>query len=475
MIIWVSMSPSSSKIRLRFAPSPTGYLHVGGARTALYNYLLARQKKGIFILRIEDTDLERSTPESIQAILDGMTWLGLEWDEGPFFQTKRFELYHQHIQKLVDEKKAYPCFCTAEVLDQKRKLAQTEKRKPMYDRTCWRLSEAEVQKRLSTDPHCIRFKSADEGETVIHDIIKGNVVVSNKELDDLIIQRSDKSPTYNFTVVVDDVTMGITHVIRGDDHLNNTPRQIQLYEALGFPLPLFAHVPMILGADKQRLSKRHGATSVMAYRDSGYLPDALLNYLVRLGWSYKDQEIFTRPDMIEKFSLESVSGSAGIFNAEKLLWLNGVYIREADPATLAKLTLPFLQNKGITEVDLNLLTEAIKISQEKVKTLVEMAEMVDFFFKENPADEKLIEKFFTAETKPILAMVVKDLEAIENWNQESIAKVFTDLIQKTGLGLGKIAQPVRVALTGRTISPGVYEILRLLEKQESLNRVRKYL
>lgn len=470
------MSPSSSKIRLRFAPSPTGYLHVGGARTALYNYLLARQKGGMFILRIEDTDLERSTPESIQAILDGMTWLGLEWDEGPFFQTKRFDLYHQQIQKLVNEKKAYPCFCTSEILDQKRKQAQASKQKPMYDRTCFRLTVEEVQKkRTAGEPYCIRFKSADEGETVIHDIIKGDVVVSNKELDDLIIQRTDKSPTYNFTVVVDDVTMGITHVIRGDDHLNNTPRQIQLYEALGYPLPLFAHVPMILGTDKQRLSKRHGATSVMAYRDSGYLPDALLNYLVRLGWSYKDQEIFTRPEMIEKFSLESVSHSAGVFNAEKLLWLNGVYIRQANPADLARLTIPFLQNKGITEVDLNLLTEAIKISQEKVKTLVEMADMVDFFFKENPADEKLIEKFFNAETQITLELVVKELEALSNWDYDSIAKVFNDLIQKTGLGLGKIAQPVRVALTGRTISPGVYEILHLLGKQESLKRVRKFL
>ncbi|MBI4411555.1 MAG: glutamate--tRNA ligase [Deltaproteobacteria bacterium] len=466
---------STPKPRLRFAPSPTGHLHIGGARTALYNYLLARQTGGTFILRIEDTDLERSTPESIQAILNGMNWLKLKWDEGPFFQTKRFDLYQQHIDKLLKEGKVYPCFCTAEELDRKRKQAQSEKRKPMYDRTCFNLIKEEVRQKIDAgQPYCIRFKSPDSGETVVHDVIKGDVVVANKELDDLIIRRTDGSPTYNFTVVVDDVTMAITHVIRGDDHLNNTPRQIQLYEALGYPLPIFAHVPMILGSDRQRLSKRHGATSVIAYKEMGYLPDALLNYLARLGWSYKDQEEFTRPELIEKFSLKSCSVSAGVFNPEKLLWLNGVYIRKAKPDDLTTLIIPFLEKKGIQHIDKAVLLEGVKISQEKVKTLVEMAEMVDFFFMEVEPDEKLKVKFFTDETRPILKKIIDRLNALDPWAHDPIAAVFNHLVVETALGLGKIAQPVRVALTGRTVSAGVFEIIRILGKEKTLERIKKF-
>ncbi len=466
---------TDTKPRFRFAPSPTGYLHIGGARTAFYNYLLARKWGGTFILRIEDTDLERSTPESIQAILDSMKWLGLEWDEGPYFQTQRFEIYNQHIEKLILEKKAYPCFCTPQELEAKRKQAHAEKRKPIYDRTCFKLSESEVQKRKTEAPYCIRFHSPDEGDIVVHDVIKGDVRTASRELDDLIIRRADGSPTYNLTVVVDDVTMGITHVIRGDDHLNNTPRQIQLYQAFGYPLPIFAHVPMILGADKQRLSKRHGATSVMAYQEMGYLKEALLNYLVRLGWSFKDQEVFTREEMIEKFSLEAVSPSAGIFNPEKLLWLNGVYIRQSQPDYLADLTLPFLEKKGITPVDPKILLEGIKISQEKVKTLVEMVEMIDFFFVKNRPDEKLILKFFTEETKPWIKEVIEGLKNLTPWNHDSIASVFNDSVQKSGLGLGKIAQPFRVGLTGRTISPGIFDVIRILGKEKTAERMSLYL
>ncbi len=466
---------NSQKIRVRFAPSPTGHLHVGGARTALYNFLLARQQKGTFILRIEDTDLERSTPESIQAILDGMSWLGLTWDEGPFYQTKRFDLYKQHADLLLKEKKAYRCFCTPELLDQKRKLAQAEKRKPMYDRTCLALSDEEVKNKMSQgEKFCLRFKSPNDGETIIHDVVKGDVTVSNKELDDLIIARTDGSPTYNFTVVVDDVTMNVTHVIRGDDHLNNTPRQIQLYEAFGYPTPIFAHVPMILGADKQRLSKRHGATSVMAYRDMGYLPQALLNYLARLGWSYKDQEIFSMEELIEKFSLESVSGSAGVFNNEKLLWLNGVYIRETKPEVLMDLVLPFLEKKGITNPDKNILLEGIKISQEKVKLMTELADMVDFFFIDVAPDSKLIDKFFNQEAKPVLQKVEKTLSSLAIWDHDSLSQAFNGLVAETGLGLGKLAQPVRVAVTGRTVSAGVFEIIRILGKEKTLSRIRTY-
>lgn len=464
-----------TKPRIRFAPSPTGYLHIGGARTALYNWLLAKKMGGTFILRIEDTDLERSTPESIQAILDGMKWLGLEWDEGPFFQTKRFELYQQHIDKLVAEKKAYPCFCSPEVLESKRKLAQAEKRKPMYDRTCLKLTDGEIEKKKKGgEKFCIRFKSPDEGEIVVHDLIKGDVATNNKELDDLIIRRTDGSPTYNFTVVVDDVTMQITHVIRGDDHLNNTPRQIQLYEALGYPLPQFAHVPMILGADKKRLSKRHGATSVVAYRDMGYLPEALLNYLARLGWSYKDQEIFTIPDMIEKFSLESVSKSAGIFNPEKLLWLNGVYIRQAKPETLAELTIPFLTAKGIANPDQNILIRAVTISQEKVKTMAEMSDMVDFFFTRIEPAEELKTKFFTPESGKNLGLIAASLQKLEYPDRATIEKVFAEIIAQTGQNLGKIAQPVRIALTGRAVSPGIYEIIEIMGITETLKRLTPF-
>lgn len=467
---------TTNNIRVRFAPSPTGHLHIGGARTALYNFLLAKQMSGTFILRIEDTDLERSTPESIKAIIDGMQWLQLNWDEGPFYQTNRFPIYHQHIDKLLREKKAYPCFCTAEELDAKRKQAQAEKRKPMYDRNCLKMTETEVKEKIALQtPHCIRFKSPDTGETIVNDVVKGPVVVANKELDDLIIRRSDGSPTYNFVVVVDDVTMNITHVIRGDDHLNNTPRQIQLYEAFGYPSPVFAHVPMILGADKQRLSKRHGATSVMSYKDMGYLPEALINYLVRLGWSYQDQEIFTTSELIEKFNLEHVSKSAGIFNPEKLLWLNGIHIRQTSAEVLAEQTIPFLQKKGIVDFDRPVMIKAIEASKEKVKTLIELADLIDFLYLEIQPEEKLIQKFFTPDIKPIVGQTANSLFEIKDWSHENIAQVFNNKVAETGLGLGKIAQPFRVALTGRSISPGVFDVIYLLGKETSLKRIHRYL
>lgn len=464
------------KPRLRFAPSPTGYLHVGGARTALYNYLLARQLGGDFILRIEDTDLERSTSESIQAILDGMKWLKMEWDEGPYFQTKRFDLYNQYIDQLIKEKKAYPCFCTSQELEAKRELAQKEKRKPMYDRCCVRRLPEEVKNLLQKNtPHCIRFYSRDEGSIIINDLVKGRVEIAEKELDDLIIRRTDGSPTYNFTVVIDDMTMEITHVIRGDDHLNNTPRQIQLYQAFGATPPQFAHLPLILGTDKKRLSKRHGATSVMAYFEMGYLPDALVNYLARIGWAYKDQEVFTKQDLIEKFSIESVSKAAGVFNPEKLLWLNGLYIRESKPEDLAKLLPHYLEKRGIISNDFNLLVELVKISQEKSKTLEEMADLVDFAFKETIPDEALQNKFLGKENKPYLKLVYDRLEKLENFDIAGITHIFTTLVQETGLKLGQIAQPIRVALSGKSISSGIYEMIRILGKKVCLARISKYL
>jgi glutamyl-tRNA synthetase len=335
-----------SDIRLRFAPSPTGYLHVGGARTALFNWLLARKLGGTFILRIEDTDVARSTEESVNAILEGMQWLGLDWDEGPFFQSDLFPVYREYVRKLLDQGNAYRCYCTAEELEAKRELAMAEGRKPKYDGTCRGLAGE-----IPGKPFAVRFRAPRDGVTAFDDLVKGHISFNNEELDDLIIQRSDGTPIYNFTVVIDDATMRVSTVIRGDDHISNTPRQILLYQALGFPVPRFAHVPMILGSDKARLSKRHGATSVMAYRDMGYLPEAMVNYLVRLGWSHGDDEIFSREELIEKFTVEAIGKSAGVFNPDKLLWLNAHYIKTGDPSRLAELLLPFLRERGVDPAD----------------------------------------------------------------------------------------------------------------------------
>ena len=332
-------------VRTRFAPSPTGYLHIGGARTALFNFLFARHYGGKFILRIEDTDRERSTPEAMQAILDAMKWLDLDYDEGPFYQTERYPLYKEKIKELVASGKAYPCTCAPAELDAKRQLAQKEKRKPAYDGTC-RPAEGVIAPLPNDKSYTVRFRSPRDGSTVVKDLIKGDVVFDNRELDDLIIARSDGTPTYNFCVVVDDIEMAITHIIRGDDHLSNTPRQIQLYQALGRELPEFAHVPLILGTDKARLSKRHGATSVTAYRDMGYFPDAVVNYLVRLAWSHGDQEIFSRQELIDKFTLENVGKSAGVFNPEKFLWVNFQYLKTKPLSQLAEDIIPFIEAKG---------------------------------------------------------------------------------------------------------------------------------
>src|SRR3990172_1344364 len=345
------------EIRTRFAPSPTGYLHIGGARTALFNYLFARHHKGKFILRIEDTDVARSTEESTQAILDGMQWLALNWDEGPYFQSKRFELYKEHAYKFLEMGKAYKCYCTAEELEQRRGEAIKQGKPPKYDGRCRNKKDEQGK------PFAIRFKVLP-GTTLVKDIIKGKVAFENDEIEDLIILRSDGTPTYNLCVVVDDATMEITHVIRGDDHLNNTPKQILMYEAFGYHVPVFAHLPMILGSDKTRLSKRHGATSVMAYKEMGYLPHALVNYLARLGWSHGDQEIFSMEELIEKFSLDSVGKSSGVFNPEKLLWLNQHYIKNSGPEELAPLLLPFWKELGVDASDDKRLVPIIKTDRK---------------------------------------------------------------------------------------------------------------
>jgi glutamyl-tRNA synthetase len=458
-----------TQVIVRFAPSPTGFLHIGGARTALFNWLLARNTGGKFILRIEDTDQVRSTKESIEAILDSMTWLGLDWDEGPVYQTDRLSLYREHVERLVREEKAYPCYCTPEELEERRQKALQEKRKPKYDGHCLSL-KAPVPGRTPA----IRFKTPRHGVTVLKDLIKGTIEFANEELDDLIIQRSDGWPTYNFSAVVDDAIMNITHVIRGDDHVNNTPRQILLYEAFGYPLPQFAHVPMILGADKTRLSKRHGATSVMAYKDMGFLPQALVNYLVRLGWAHGDQEVFTQKELIGKFALENVGKSAAVFNTEKLLWLNGLYIRQEKPETLADLLLPFLEQRGFHPRSPSWLIEVIKTLQERSKTLVEMVESAEFYFRSDfPMEEKAVKKYLTENIKEPVQMLMAKMESVQALDEKALEEVFKEIVTARGIKLGALAQAVRVALTGKSVSPGIYEVLKIVGKEEALQRIKK--
>lgn len=457
-------------IRVRFAPSPTGYLHVGGARTALFNWLYARHHGGTFILRIEDTDTERSTRESVDAILQGMEWLGLDWDEGPYFQTDNFPLYAEHIDKLLEEGKAYRCWCTPEELDAKREAAMKEGRKPKYDGTCRNRSDQPIDR-----PHVIRFKAPAEGVTVFDDLIKGRISFPNDELDDLIIRRTDGSPTYNFCVVIDDALMKISHVLRGDDHVNNTPRQIQLYEALGYPVPLFAHVPMILGSDKARLSKRHGATSVIAYRDMGYLPEGLLNYLVRLGWSHGDDEIFSREEMIRLFDIAQVGRAPSVFNPEKLNWLNAHYIKQLSPEQLALLLHPHLDSAGITEAECALIdvTRVCQVLQERAQTLGEMAQRALFFFRAPVEfDRDAVAKFDPAHLGMVFSEVAQALPGDDvAVTAEEIDALLKGLCQDKGWKMPQVGQPVRIALSGGTQAPGIGEIVSVLGCAETRRRL----
>jgi glutamyl-tRNA synthetase len=465
-----------TEVRTRFAPSPTGYLHIGGARTALFNYLFARHHGGKFILRIEDTDRERSTPEAIKTILDAMTWLGLDWDEGPFYQTERYPLYKEKIRELLSKGRAYPCVCTPEELAARRELAQKEKRKPMYDGTC-RPIEGVVSPLPQDKPYTIRFRSPQQGSTIVKDAVKGEVIFDNRELDDLIIARSDGAPTYNFCVVVDDIDMSITHIIRGDDHLTNTPRQIQLYQALDHEPPKFAHVPLILGTDKSRLSKRHGATSVTAYRDMGYLPEAVVNYLVRLAWSYGDQEIFSRDELIEKFTLDNVGKSAGVFNPEKFLWVNFHYLKSQPLARLAAEIVPYIQARGwVVPQDKAWLEKVISTLRERAKTLVELVDSARFFLTEDIlVDEKAAQKFLTPEVARPLSQLMERLGSLEDFSESNVEKAFAAVLQEFALPMGKLAQPVRVALTGSTVSPGIHDVIVVLGKGRTLRRLRSAL
>ena len=460
------------KVRVRFAPSPTGHLHIGGVRTALFNWLFARSHQGVFILRIEDTDQGRSTEESIQAIIAGMHWLGLDWDEGPYRQTERMQVYKEHVDRLLKEGKAYPCYCTAEELEERRKQALAAKRIPKYDGRCRDL-KSPVPDRIPA----VRFKAPAEGATIVDDLVKGRVVYENTQHDDLIIIRSDGWPTYNFCVVVDDATMGITHVIRGDDHLNNTPRQIQLYHAFCYTAPQFAHLPMILGPDKTRLSKRHGATSVTAYEEMGYLPEALVNYLVRLGWSCKDQEVFNRQELIEKFSLDHVGKSAAVFNPEKLLWLNSHYIAHMEPAGIIKCLRPFLIREGLitekTSLDEPWMGKVIAALKERCRTFIEMANAARYFFLEEVEfDEQAAAKFLVPENKEILEVLLQGIEGLTELSQENIDRLFRSIMEARGLKMGQVAQPLRVALTGRTVSPGIFEVIDILGKDRVTRRLR---
>jgi len=455
-------------VRTRFAPSPTGHLHIGSARTALFNWLFSKHHGGIFILRIEDTDKARSTEESTRGIFGALEWLGLDWDEGPFYQSHRTHIYREHLEILLNRGKAYRCYCDPDELEEKRKLALSEGEKPKYDGKCRELNKVYPDK-----PFAIRFKAPQRGQTEVNDRIKGKIVFENSELDDLILCRRDGTPTYNFVVVVDDVTMEITHIIRGDDHLNNTPRQILLYQALNYPLPQFAHMPLTLGKDKARLSKRHGATSVMAYKEMGYLPQAMVNFLVRLGWSYGDQEIFSKDELVEKFSLENVGKSAGIFSPEKLLWLNGHYIKQEADENLARLLIPFLEKRGVRVDDITYLVNIVKGFKERCKTLDEMADAALFYFKDEISYEpQAAKKFLTPQMAAIFTEMISRFEKMRDFSEKEIEEIFNQIKSERNMPLGQLAQPHRVALTGGTASPGIYEVMANLGKERVIKRLR---
>lgn len=454
--------------RTRFAPSPTGFLHIGGARTALYCWLEARRRGGEFILRIEDTDRERSTQEAVQAILDGMQWLGLDHDEGPFYQTLRMDRYREVAEQLIRAGKAYYAYETREELDAMRAEAMAKGLKPRYNGYYRDRNEP-----FRDDPNrVIRFKNPTSGSVVFHDKVKGRIEWSNEELDDLVIFRSDGFPTYNFAVVVDDVDMRITDVIRGDDHVNNTPRQINIYEALGAPVPAFAHLPMILGPDGTKLSKRHGAVSVMQYRDDGFLPHALLNYLVRLGWSHGDQEIFSRQEMIDLFAIEDVNQSASRFDIEKLSWLNQHYFKHDDPEALAPHFLWHLDAAGYDVANGPKPADVIVALRDRVQTFKDMAERAAVWYRPlEHYDEAAVAKHLTAAAAAPLADVRERLAALDAWTPESVHGALHATAEALQLGLGKIAQPLRVAMTGTQVSPSIDHTVFLAGRAQALARI----
>ncbi len=456
-------------VRTRFAPSPTGYLHIGGVRTALYSWLHAKQKGGEFILRIEDTDRERSTQESVDAILEGMEWIGLDYDEGPIFQTDRFDRYAEVINQLLEQGDAYHCYCSREELDEMRETQRANKEKPRYNGKCRERKDVP-----NGGEAVIRFRNPHEGDVVINDLIKGEIVINNRELDDLIIARSDGTPTYNLTVVVDDLDMGITHVIRGDDHINNTPRQINMMKALGATLPKFAHAPMILGDDGKRLSKRHGAVGVMQYRDDGYFPQAVLNYLLRLGWSHEDQEIFTKDEMIDLFNIENVNGAPSTFNTKKLIWVNEQTMKTMPADDIIEHLQWHLSKQTLDTSNGPELVDVVEAHRDRAKTLKELVSGIRYYFEDfTEYDEKSAKKHFKTASAGILQHLQDKFSQLENWQAEDIDNAIKESCDELDLGMGKVGPALRVAVTGTSMSPSLDITLALIGKERTLARLVK--
>jgi glutamyl-tRNA synthetase len=480
----------NGEVRVRFAPSPTGHLHVGGARTALFNWLFARKKSGRFILRIEDTDMERSTEESYRSVVDAMRWLGLTWDEGPttggdfgpYFQSERRHLYKEWAEKLMSEGKAYICFCSQEDLARMREDLKKQGKDIKYDRRCRDLSSEEVERRISTgEPHVVRFKIPLGGQTIVEDIVKGHITFENPTLDDFVIMKSDGYPTYNFACVVDDALMEITHVIRGDDHLSNTPKQIQVYQASGADLPQFAHVPMIMGPDKTRLSKRHGATAIGQFREDGYLPEAMVNYLALLGWAYDDSaQIFRTDDLISKFSLDRVSSTSAVFDYDKLQWLNGEYMKHVSAGRRVEVVLPHLEKVGLIATPLDeerraFVARVVEVVGERLKVGQQIIALAAFFFREEVEfDQESAEKFLKRHyIGPAFRLLEDRLSKLADFTAATIEPVMRGLISEMGLKTGDLFQPVRVAMTGSRHSPDLLKLMEVLGKDEVLKRLQK--
>ena len=455
-------------VRTRFAPSPTGSLHVGGIRTALFSWLHAKHNAGEFILRIEDTDRERSTDEATKIILDGMSWLNLDYDKGPYFQSKRLERYKEIIQQLIESDNAYYCYCSKEKLDVMREEAMKEGKKPRYNGSC---RDRSAPPPKDVDP-VVRFKTPFDGSVVIDDLVQGKVVFQNIELDDLIIARTDGTPTYNLTVVVDDIDMEITDIVRGDDHLNNTPRQVNIFNALGVPQPNYAHIPMILGVDGKKLSKRDAASSILEYRDKGYLPEALLNYLVRLGWSKGDQEIFSIDEMISEFDLRSVNKSASSINPKKLLWLNQHYIKNSDNEKLIFMLNSFFDDMNISTDSGPDLSDLVSVQKDRIETVKDLAEQSTFFYEDfKKYDEKMAEKYLQPVLLKPFKVLYEEFDNNTSWDNENIKSILNKLAEEFDIKIGKLAQPLRVAITGKNVSPGIYDTVRLLGREKTLKRL----
>ena len=463
-------------VRTRFAPSPTGFLHVGGARTALYSWAYARQSKGAFILRVEDTDLERSTQQSVDAILQSMTWLGLDWDEGPFFQMQRLDRYKAVAESLIAAGHAYPCWATKDELDAMREEQRAKGLKPRYDGR-WRPERAKAAGLVPPADRApvIRFRTPDTGDVGWDDLVKGPISFPNSELDDLVILRADGVPTYNFGVVVDDLDMDITHVIRGDDHVNNTPRQIHIFNAMGRPLPRFGHVPMILGPDGERLSKRHGAVSVTQYLDEGYLPEALLNYLARLGWSHGNEEVFSMAQFVEWFDLEHASRSPAQFDPEKLLWLNQHYIKQANNERLAALVAPVLARLGFDATRGPALAPVVALLKDRATSILHLAEAATLFYGDGEPGAALVEQHLTEAVLPAMRMLVAKLNELPSWDKASISGAIKAVLAGSGLKMPQLAMPVRVLVAGRAQTPSIDAVLELLGRETVLARLARHL